>query len=60
MGEKVKTGVPTPPKTKLVRNRSHNRVELVIDGRVFVFLPGSNVKVPMDADIPEGIGLDVR
>ena len=47
-------------KTKSVRNRSGHRVELVIDGKVVVFLPGKIVEVPMDAQIPGGLGLYVR
>ena len=47
-------------KTKSVRNRSGHRVELVIDGKVVVFLPGKVVEVPMDFEIPNGLGLYVR
>ena len=47
-------------KTKSVRNRSGHRVELVIDGKVVVFFPGKVVEVPMDFDIPNGLGLYVR
>ena len=47
-------------KTKSVRNRSGHRVELVIDGKVVVFLPGKVVEVPMDFDVPNGLGLYVR
>lgn len=47
-------------KTKSIRNRSGHRVELVIDGRVVVFLPGKVVEVPMDFEIPNGLGLYVR
>ena len=47
-------------KTKAVRNRSGHRVELVIEGKVVVFLPGKVVEVPMDFDIPNGLGLYVR
>lgn len=46
--------------TKLVRNRGGHRVELVIDGKVVVFMPGKVVEVPIDFDIPSGIGLYVR
>ena len=47
-------------KTKSVRNRSGHRVELVIDGKVVVFFPGKVVEVPMNFDIPNGLGLYVR
>ena len=47
-------------KTKSVRNRSGHRVELVINGKVVVFLPGKVVEVPMDFEIPNGLGLYVR
>lgn len=50
----------TAKKTKSVRNRSGHRVELVIDGKVVVFLPGKVVEVPMDFDVPNGLGLYVR
>ena len=46
--------------TKEVRNRSGHRVEIMIDGNVVVLLPGSTVEVPIDAVIPDGIGLIVR
>lgn len=59
MSEKVRQESSTY-KTKGVRNKGNNRVELVINGSVFVFLPGKLVKVPYDADIPEGLGLYVR
>ena len=48
------------PKTKGVRNRSGHRVELVIDGKVVVFLPGKVTEVPMDFQVPNGLGLYVR
>lgn len=47
-------------KTKSVRNKSGHKVELVIDGKVVVFLPGTVVEVPMDFEIPNGLGLYVR
>lgn len=59
MSEKIKQESSTC-KTKGVRNKGNNRVELVINGSVVVFLPGKLVKVPCDADIPEGLGLYVR
>lgn len=48
------------PKTKFVRNRSGHRVELVISGKVVVFLPGKITEVPENVDIPNGLGLYVR
>ena len=48
------------PKTKGVRNRSGHRVELVIDGEVVVFLPGKITEVPIDFQVPNGLGLYVR
>ena len=51
---------PSKKKTKSVRNRSGHRVELVIDGKVVVFFPGKVVEVPMNFDIPNGLGLYVR
>lgn len=45
---------------KFVRNRSGHKVELVIDGKVVVFLPGKVVEVPINFDIPNGLGLYVR
>lgn len=50
----------TAPKTKGVRNRSGHRVELVIDDKVVVFLPGKVTEVPMDFQVPNGLGLYVR
>lgn len=46
--------------TKKVRNRSGHRVELVIDNKVVVFLPGKITEVPIGFDIPNGLGLYVR
>lgn len=48
------------PKTKGVRNRSGHRVELVIDGKVVVFLPGKVTEVPINFQVPNGLGLYVR
>lgn len=59
-GATVQTQSTAKRKTKSVRNRSGHRVELVIDGKVVVFLPGKVVEVPMDFDIPNGLGLYVR
>lgn len=50
----------TVRKTKSVRNRSGHKIELVIAGKVVVFLPGKIVEVPADFDIPNGLGLYVR
>lgn len=47
-------------KVKFVRNRSGYRVELVVNDRVVVFLPGKVVEVPIDFDVPNGLGLYVR
>ena len=65
MAEKNETQTTSAPqksakKTKTVRNRSGHRVELVIDGNVVVFIPGKVVEVPMEFDIPNGLGLYVR
>lgn len=66
MAEKIETrnatGNQKPAKktTKSVRNRSGYRVELVIDGKVVVFLPGKTIEVPVDFQIPGGLGLSVR
>lgn len=46
--------------TKGVRNRSGHRVELVINDKVVVFLPGKVTEVPGDFQVPNGIGLYVR
>lgn len=60
----VKQQLPAPkvqkPKTKWVRNRSGHRVELVIGGKVVVFMPGKNTEVPANAEIPSGLGLHVK
>lgn len=50
----------TAPQTKGVRNRSGHRVELVINDKVVVFLPGKVTEVPVDFQVPNGIGLYVR
>lgn len=50
----------TSKKVKNVRNRSGHKVELVIDGKVVVFLPGKVTEVPADFDVPNGLGLYVR
>lgn len=52
--------IQVAPKTKGVRNRSGHRVELVIDDKVVVFLPGEITEVPVDFQVPNGIGLYVR
>lgn len=56
----VQTQNAAKKKTKSVRNRSGHRVELVIDGKVVVFLPGKIVEVPNDFQVPGGLGLYVR
>lgn len=50
----------TLPAKKLVSNRSGHRIELVNGSEVIVFLPGKITEVPMDFDIPNGLGLYVR
>lgn len=65
MAEKNDTQTPftvrkSAKKTKKVRNRSGNKIELVVEGKVVVFTPGKVVEVPMDFDIPNGLGLYVR
>lgn len=61
MDEKKEKSTPrSSVRTKLVRNRSGHRVELVFNGEVVVFLPGKITEVPMDFDIPSGLGLYVR
>ena len=51
---------PVKKTTKAVRNRSGHKVELVIDGKVVVFLPGKVVEVPTEFQIPGGLGLFVK
>lgn len=46
--------------TKFVRNRSGHRVELYIDGKVVVCLPGQTTEIPAYAEVPNGLGLYVR
>lgn len=58
--ENVKNMVKGTPEFKIVRNRSGQRVELVIDGKVVVFFPGKSTKVPADFEVPNGLGLYVR
>ena len=48
------------PKMKTIKNRSNHRVELLVNGSVIVFLPGSSVKVPADFNVPQGLGLIER
>lgn len=61
--QEVKGQQVAPPsqevKTKLVRNRGMGKVELLINGRVVVFLPKHTVEVPSDFNVPSGIGLYV-
>lgn len=59
MAETKKTGADAP-KTKTIKNRSNHRVELLVNGSVIVFLPGSSVKVPADFNVPQGLGLIER
>lgn len=58
--EEKKPKNPPTSRGKLVRNRSGQRVELFINGRTVVFMPGKITEVPMDFDIPSGLGLYVR
>lgn len=60
--QEVENPTPKPQKktTKFVRNRSGHRVELVIDGKVVVFLPGKTTEIPIDVGVPNGLGLYVR
>ena len=66
MSDKKETQMPVVPqviqakKTKSVRNRSGHRVELIIDGKVVVFLPRKIVEVPASFDVPTGLGLYVK
>lgn len=60
MEKKLTTEEKGLPSTKNVRNRSGHRVELVINGKVVVFLPGKITTVPYDFGIPDGLGLYVR
>lgn len=46
--------------TKTVRNRSRGKIELYVNGEVVVILPGESVRVPLELDIPSGIGLQVK
>ena len=47
-------------KVKSVRNRSGHKIELLIDEKIVVFMPGKTVEVPMDFEVPTGLGLYVR
>lgn len=47
-------------KTKTVRNRSNGKIELLINGEIVVFPPKSSVEVPIDFEVPGGIGLYVK
>ena len=58
--EKTTVKVQKKTSVKSVRNRSGHRVELVINGKVVVFLPGKSVEVPADFELPSGLGLYVR
>ena len=46
--------------TKLVFNRGYNKIELVHNGKLFVFPVNQYIEVPMDMTIPNNLGLDVR
>ena len=65
--EKIEQEVPAQenkslqaPKTKKIRNRGNSKVELLIDNKVVVVLPRETAEVPIDFDVPNGIGLYVR
>ena len=58
--DKEKVAAPSVGKTKYVRNRSGHRVELLIDNKTVVFLPGKATKVPADFEVPNGLGLYVK
>ena len=49
----------TEVSTKFVRNRSGQKLELLIGEQVVVLLPGSTIEVPEDFNVPTGIGLYV-
>lgn len=46
--------------TKSVKNRNSYKVELVINGKVVVFLPGKTVKIPASFVVPSNLGLYVK
>lgn len=52
--------LPVEVATKTVRNRSRGKIELYVNGEVVVILPGESVRVPLELDIPSGIGLQVK
>lgn len=47
-------------KTKIVHNRGNGKIELLINGNVVIFPPKGSVEVPIDFDVPFGIGLYVK
>ena len=49
-----------PKKFQSVRNRSGHRIELLVDGKVVVFLPGETTKVPANFVVPQNLGLYVK
>lgn len=55
-----KDNTPKKPLTKVVKNRGTGKIELVIDGVVWVFPVGKSVIVPVNVEIPNGIGLFVK
>ena len=59
MAAKRTTGAE-PKKFQTVRNRSGHRIELIVDGKVTVFLPGEDTKVPADFIVPQDLGLYVK
>ena len=54
-----KTGAE-PQKFQNVKNRNNHRIELEIDGKIVVFMPGATVKVPANFVIPQNLGLYVK
>lgn len=62
MGQEQKQGktIKLSAKTKLVRNRSGHKVELLIDNKVVVFAPGKTTEIPSWFEVPNGLGLYVK
>ena len=63
-GKAVKSPIPKKPEkpkatTRMVVNRSLQRVELPYGDKVIVFIPNKVVEVPDDLNIPKGLNLHV-
>jgi len=58
-GQKQPAEMPSQPRTKKVRNRGNGKIELLIEGKIVVFPPKGTVNVPIDFEVPNGIGLYV-